>query len=132
MSAPKIDKHAHLTRRERQIMDVVYQRGQATAFEIIEDIPDPPSYSAIRALLAILERKGHLKHTKDGAKYVYLPMQPRHRAAQSAVKRMLQTFFGGSAEKAMAALLGSSEAKFSEEELKRMADMIEAARKENR
>ena len=125
-------KEIHLSRRERQIMDVIYARGHATAMEIIQEVPDPPSYSAIRALLAILERKGHVKHTRDGAKFVYAPIRARHHAARSAVKRLLQTFFEGSAEKAMAALLDSADAKFSDEELQRMSKLIDTARKEKR
>lgn len=122
----------HLSRRERQIMDVIYSQGRATALEVIERLPDPPSYSAIRALLGILERKGHLSHVKDGAKYVYLPTQPRQRAAQSAIKRLLTTFFDNSAEKAVAALLDSSDTKISDEELDRLGKLIRKAKKENR
>ena len=122
----------YLSRRERQIMDVIYARGRASAAEVIEAMPDPPSYSAIRALLAILERKGHVKHVKEVTKYIYLPVQPRHRAAQSALKRMLQTFFDGSIEKAVTALLGNTKTKFSAEELERMEKLIAKARKESR
>lgn len=113
-------------------MDVIYERGQATALDVIEHIPDPPSYSAVRALLAILERKGHVKHTKDGAKYVYLPIRSRKRAAQSAIKRVLQTFFNGSVEKTVAALLDNAESKLSDDELERMSKLIEQAKKEGR
>lgn len=121
-----------LSRRERQIMDVIYAQGRATAQEVIDHLPDPPSYSAIRALLGILERKGHVSHTKDGAKYVYLPTQPRQRAAQSALKRLLTTFFDNSAEKAVAALLDNSDTKITDEELDRLGKLIRKAKKENR
>src|SRR5262245_33017192 len=127
-----MSKEIHLSRRERQIMDVVYARGRATAMEIIQEVPEPPSYSAIRALLAILERKGHVKHVREGAKFVYLPVKPRHQAARSATRRLLEIFFGGSAEKAMAALLDSTEHQISAEELERMGKLIEDARKEKR
>ncbi len=122
----------HLSRRERQIMDVIYRRGQATALDVIEEIPDPPSYSAVRALLAVLERKGHVKHSKDGIKYVYAPTRSRQRAAQSALRRVLQTFFEGSVEKAMASLLDNSDTKLSEHDFDRMSKLIEKAKKENR
>src|SRR5262245_26585922 len=119
----------NLTRRERQIMDVIYRQGRATALEVIEQIESPPSYSAIRALLAILERKGYVKHTKDGAKYVYLPTQSRKTAAQAALKRLLSTFFDNSKEKVVAALLESNDSRTSDEEWKRLSDMISQARK---
>jgi predicted transcriptional regulator len=121
-----------LSRRERQIMDVIYRRGQATALDVIGEIPEPPSYSTIRALLVVLEKKGHLKHTKDGAKYLYAPVRSRQQAAKSALKRVLQTFFESSVEKAVAALLDSSDKKLSDQDLDRMAKLIEKARKENR
>src|SRR5690349_14252549 len=85
-----------LSRRERQIMDIIYQKGQASATEIHEALPDPPSYSAVRALLSVMEKKEYLRHTRDGARYVYLPTQPRNRAAQSALAQVVKTFFGGS------------------------------------
>ncbi len=110
-------------------MDAIYKLGSATAYEVLDNIPDPPSYSAIRALLSILERKGHLKHTKSGARFVYLPVEPRHRAAQSAIKRLLNTFFGGSTEKAVAALLDDADTKLSEKELDRLGKMIKEAKK---
>ncbi len=119
-----------LSRRERQILDILYQRGQASAAEVMEALPDPPSYSAVRALLRILEEKGHLKHREEGAKYVYLPTRPRSRAGRVALQRVLQTFYGGSVEKAVAALLDSSDEKLSAEELERLQTLINQTRKE--
>src|SRR3954471_349842 len=94
-----------LSRRERQIMDVVYRRGPATAAEVLEGLPDPPSYSAVRAMLRVLEEKGHLRHEEKGPRYVYLPTVPREEARQSALSQLVQTFFDGSTEQAVAALL---------------------------
>ena len=124
--------HIHLSRRERQIMNAIYERGQATAAEVMEGIPEPPSYSAVRAMLRLLEEKGYLKHQQDGARYVYIPTLSREKARQSALKQMLQTFFDNSAEQAVAALLGMSIARLSDEELDRLSQMIEEARKEGR
>lgn len=121
-----------LSRRERQIMDIIYSRGQATANEVLENLSDPPSYSAVRALLRVLEEKGHLRHTLDGQRYVYSPTVARERAKRSALRGVLQTFFGNSAEEAVAALLDISEKKLSDDELKRMEDLIKQARKEGR
>jgi predicted transcriptional regulator len=121
-----------LSRRERQIMDVIYRRGRASVAEVVADIPDPPSYSAVRALLRILEDKGHLKHIQDGPRYVYLPARPRRRAGRAALKRVLQTFYDGSVEKAVAALLDASSPKLSPEEMARLARLVERARKEGR
>jgi BlaI family penicillinase repressor len=122
----------HLSRRERQVMDVIYRRGQATALDVIEEIPDPPTYSAVRAILAVLEKKGHVKHKREGVKYIFAPTRSRERAAQSALTKVLQTFFDGSAEKVIAALLNPSEKKPSREDLERMTKLIEDAKKENR
>src|SRR5258705_2448697 len=105
----------HLSRRERQIMDVLHARREATAAEVLSDLPDPPGYSAVRALLRILEEKGHLKHVKEGRNYVYLPTQPRQTAARAALAQVVQTFFGGSIERAVAALVSQSDAKLSDE-----------------
>lgn len=121
-----------LSRRERQIMEIVYQRGRATVAEVLEDLPDPPSYSAVRALLRILEEKGHLKHEHDGPRYVYIPTVPRAQARDSAMKRLVRTFFDGSPEKAAAAFLDMSAAQLSDEDLDRLAEMIEQARREGR
>ncbi len=124
--------HLDLSRRERQIMDVIYARGSATVRDVMDSIPDPPGYSAVRAMLRILEEKGHLEHLQDGPRYVYQPVVPREEARESALKRLLGTFFDGSAERAVAALLDLSSAELNEEELDRLAAMIELARKEGR
>ena len=124
--------HAHLSRRERQIMDVIYSKGRATAAEVLELIPQPPSYSAVRAMLRLLEEKGYLRHEQDGPRYVFLPTLSRERARQSAMKQLLQTFFDNSAEQAVAALLDMSRARLSDAELDRLSEMIERARKEGR
>jgi BlaI family transcriptional regulator, penicillinase repressor len=109
-------------------MDVIYARGQATAAEVAEAIPDPPSYSAVRALLRILEEKGHLRHEQQGLRYVFLPMVKRSSARRSALKGLVRTFFDGSVEQTVAALLGQQ--KLSPGELDRLAQMIERAKKE--
>ena len=124
--------HTHLSRRERQIMDIIYQHGQATAAEVMENLPSPPGYSAVRAMLRLLEEKGYLKHQQDGPRYVYLPTLSREKARQSALKQMLQTFFDGSTEEAVAALLDISRSQLTDEELDRMSQLIEEARKEGR
>ena len=120
----------HLSRRERQIMDIIYRRGQASAAEVLGEMEDAPSYSAVRAFLRILEEKGHLKHRKEGARYVFLPTQPRRQAARSALQRVLRTFFDGSTEKAVAALITMADADLSPAELDRLAALIREARKE--
>jgi predicted transcriptional regulator len=119
-----------LSRRERQIMDVLYARGAATAAEVQEAIPDPPSYSAVRALLRILEEKGHARHETQGPRYVYLPQLSRQRARKSALKRLVSTFFEGSAAQAAAALIGSET--LSKADLARLASIIEKAKREER
>lgn len=124
--------HQHLSRRERQIMDIIYQRGQATAAEVQENMPDPPSYSAVRAMLRLLEEKGYLKHEQDGPRYVFKPTLAREKARKSALKQMLETFFDGSTEQAVAALINLSKAKLSPDELDRLSQMIETAKKEGR
>src|SRR5262249_50863507 len=121
--------HLHLSRRERQIMDVLYRKGSATAAEVLESMPQPPSYSAVRALLRILEQKGHVRHEESEGKYVFLPTVPPDKAKRSAIRHVVQTFFGGSAEQAVAALLDSSSSKLSESELDRLQDLIDRARK---
>ena len=126
------DAQEKLSRRERQIMDIIYQQGQATAAEVMERLPDPPSYSAVRALLRVLEDKGHLRHEEQGPRYVYLPTLPRDKARSSALKQVVQTFFEGSTEQAVAALLGMSPVALSDEELDRLARLIDQARKEGR
>ena len=124
--------HANLSRRERQIMDIIYKRAQATAAEVMENLPDPPSYSAVRAMLRLLEEKGYLKHQQDGLRYVYLPTVSREKARQSALKQMLQTFFDDSTEDAVATLLDISKSKLSKQDLDRLSALIEEARKEGR
>jgi predicted transcriptional regulator len=124
--------HTDLSRRERQIMDIAYKRGRATVAEVLEDLPDPPSYSAVRALLRVLEEKGHLTHEQDGPRYIYLPTLPESEARQTAMKRLLRTFFDDSAERAVAAFLDMSASDLSQEELERIAELIEQARKEGR
>lgn len=124
--------HRDLTRRERQIMDIVYRFGRATAAEVQDNLPDPPSYSAVRALLRVLEEKGHLTHEQEGPRYVYFPTLPREKARKSAMKRLVRTFFDDSAEKAVAALLSMSASDLSDEELASLEDLIEEARQEGR
>jgi predicted transcriptional regulator len=123
--------HHTLSRRERQIMDVLYQRGKATALEVQESLPDPPSYSAVRALLRILEDKGHIRHEQEGPRYVFTPKLPRDKARRSAIRHVMETFFEGSPEQAVAALLDVSSSKLSPEELDRLAKLIENARGES-
>jgi predicted transcriptional regulator len=121
-----------LSRRERQILDILYRQGRATAAEVRAELPNPPSYSAARAVLRILEGKGHVRHEEQGLRYVYLPTVPREKARRSAVRHLVETFFHGSAEQAVAALLDASAAKLSTEELDRLAGLIERARKEGK
>jgi len=125
MAAPS---EVALSRRERQIMDVVYQRGKASVADVVGDLPDPPSYSAVRALMRILEQKGHLKHAKQGAKYIYRATRPRQVAARSAMRRILRTFFDGSTEKAMVALLGVAPTKLTPKQLNRIVALVNQAR----
>lgn len=113
-------------------MDVVYREGQATAIEVLSSIPDPPSYSAVRAMLRVLETKGHLRHVVAGPRYVYLPTVPRDRARRSALANMLQTFFEGSAAKAVVTLLDISRPELSAEDLDRLSRWIDRAREEGR
>ncbi|TPV95948.1 MAG: BlaI/MecI/CopY family transcriptional regulator [Myxococcales bacterium FL481] len=120
-----------LTRRERQIMDVLYQQGRATAARVRELMPDAPSYSTVRALLRLLEQKGHARHTQDGPRYVYSPKRPRGSAGRAAAKRLLDTFFAGSVEQAMSTLFDVSDP-VAPEELDRLTALIERARKEGR
>ncbi|HWZ33231.1 MAG TPA: BlaI/MecI/CopY family transcriptional regulator [Bryobacteraceae bacterium] len=117
-----------LSRRERQILDILYERGRATAAEIQAALPDPPSYSAIRALIRVLEDKGHARHESDGPRYVFMPKVPRDKARRSALKHLLQTFFDNSATDAVATLLDTR--KVSPQELDRIEELIERTRKE--
>ncbi|TWT35163.1 Penicillinase repressor [Posidoniimonas corsicana] len=121
-----------LSRRERQIMDAVYALKQATVTEVVEAIDDAPSRTTIRTLMRILEEKGHLKHKKQGREYLYLPTRARTRAGQSAMRRVLETFFGGSLEQAVATHLSDPSADLSTEELERIANLISQAKKEGK
>ena len=121
-----------LSRRERQIMDVIYRRSAATVQDVRANLPDPPSYSAVRALLRVLVDKGHLRHKQDGPRYVYHPTVPRERARTSALQQLIKTFFDDSPEAAVAALLDMSGSELTEDELDRLGDMIERARREGR
>jgi len=118
-----------LSRRERQILDILYERGQATAADVQVALPEPPSYSAVRALLRILEEKGHVRHQQDGPRYVYVPTIARDNAKRSALRHVLKTFFDGSAEQAISALLDEGSSKLSPAELDRLARLIDTARK---
>src|SRR6187397_1444766 len=122
--------HSALTRRERQIMDVLFRRGRATAAEVMEDLPGSPSYSTVRTQLRVLEDKGHVRHEEEGVRYVYVAVVKRHAARKSALKHLVDTFFDGSAEKAVAALLGGEAARVSSEELDRIAEFAQKARKD--
>ncbi len=119
----------HLSRRERQIMDVVYARGSASATDVWQDLPDPPTRTAVRTLMRILEQKGHLKHTVRGREFIYRPMSAHSRVGQSALRRVLHTFFGDSLERAVASHLSDTSARLDPEELKRLAALVEEARK---
>jgi predicted transcriptional regulator len=122
----------HLSRRERQIMDVLHAREAATVAEVRAALPDPPGYSAVRALLRILEEKGHVRHRPEGARYVYQPRASRATASRSALKRLVATFFQGSVTQAMAALLENADTELSEAELARLQQIIKQAKKEGR
>jgi BlaI family transcriptional regulator, penicillinase repressor len=121
-----------LSRRERQIMDILYQRGKASANDVRDAMPDAPSYSAVRAMLRVLEEKGHVKHQEEGMKYVYAPVVAAGKAKRSAVKHVMDTFFQGSAEQIVAALLDVSSNRLTREELDRMAALIEKAKQEGK
>jgi BlaI family transcriptional regulator, penicillinase repressor len=120
------------SRRERQIMDFLHRVGKATAADVLEGIPDAPSYSAVRALLRIMEQKGHVRHEEEGRAYVYMPLVRRADARQSALSHLLKTFFDNSAEQAVAALLAIKGEKMSGAELERMSRLIDSAKKEGR
>ena len=122
----------YLSRRERQIMDVVYACGEAPAAEVVKRIPDPPTRTAVRTMLRILEEKGHLRHRKEGREFIYQPTRPRQRAGQSALRGVLATFFEGSLEKAVAAHLVDPAAGPTAEELARLARLIREAKKGRR
>jgi predicted transcriptional regulator len=127
-----MDEVKDLSRRERQIMDIIYSLGEATVTQVRDGIEDPPSYSAVRALLRILEEKGHLQHRHDGPRYVFSPTMNRNRARRSALQRILKVFFDGSTEKAVSALLDLSDGDLSEEDYDRLLGLIEKARREGR
>jgi predicted transcriptional regulator len=122
--------HHKLSRRERQIMDILYRLGRATASEVQDQLTGKPAYSTVRAQLRVLEEKGELRHEEEGLRYVYMPRQSRHQIQQSALKHLIETLFEGSAEKVVAALLGKGSSGITEEQLARMADLIERARDE--
>jgi predicted transcriptional regulator len=121
-----------LSRRERQIMDALYTLGEATVGEVMDHIPDPPSYSAVRATLRVLEEKSHVKHKQDGPRYLYLPTVPRDKARSHALKHLVGTFFGGSVEQAVMALLSMPETKMSDDQLEKLADQVRQAEEEGR
>lgn len=121
-----------LTRREREIMDILYRRGRASAQEVLAELSDPPSYSAVRALLRLLEEREHVKHTEDGQRYIYAPAVARGDARRSALSHVVKTFFAGSVEQAVAALVESPRSKLSREELDRLSDLIDRAKQEGR
>src|SRR4249920_616550 len=116
--------HTALTRRERQIMDILYRRGRATAGDVMDELSGQPNYSTVRTQLRVLEDKGHVRHEDDGLRYVYSPAVPRHAARRSALKHLVNTFFDGSAEKVVGALLGSDGSKMTDEELDRIEDLV--------
>ena len=122
--------HAVLSRRERQIMDILYEMGRATAADVMKGLPGEPSDSTVRTQLRVLEAKGHVRHEEDGAKYVYFPVVPRRVVRKSALKHVMNTFFDGSAEKVVAALLGPDGGKLTDEELDRIAELVAKARAE--
>jgi predicted transcriptional regulator len=122
--------HSALSRRERQIIDILYRRGKATAGEVMQELPGGPSYSTVRTQLRVLEEKGHVRHEEHGLRYVYAPAVPRHEARKSALRHVVDTFFDGSAEKTVAALLGGESTRLNDDELERIAGLIARARKE--
>ena len=130
MTARTGSDHAALTRRERQIMDILYKRGRATATEVMEELPGNPHYSTVRTQLRVLEEKGHVTHEEQGVRYVYVPAMARRAARKSALRHLVDTFFDGSAEQVVAAVLGGEGAKLSDEELDRIAELVEKAKKE--
>ena len=122
--------HSILTRRERQIMDILFRMGRATAAEVMAELPGEPSYSTVRTQLRVLEEKGHVKHEEEGLRYVYTPAVARQTARRSALRHLVETFFDGSAEKVVGALLGGEATRLSKAELDRIADLVSKARKE--
>ena len=124
--------HAVLSRRERQIIDILYRRGRATAAGVMEDLPGEPSYSTVRTQLRVLEEKGHVRHEEDGQRYVYSPAVARGTVRRSALKHLVETFFDGSIEQTVAALLGGDTSRLSPQELERISALIDKAKKEGR
>ena len=122
--------HTALTRRERQIVDILYRLGRATAGEVMRELPGTPSYSTVRTQLRVLESKGHVRHEEEGLRYIYVPVAPRRTVRKSALKHLIQTFFDGSTEQVVEALLGGEGARLTDAELKRIADLVAKARKE--
>ena len=125
-------KRTELSRREREMMDIIYEAGRATAADVRDAMGSPPSYSAVRATLRVLEEKGHLKHRQDGPRYVFLPTVPRDRASRSALRHLMKTFFDGSDHNSVAALLDLQASHLSREELARLTGLIEEAKKQGR
>jgi predicted transcriptional regulator len=121
--------HSSLTRRERQIMDILYRRYRATAAEVMADLPGDPAYSTVRTQLRILEEKGHVRHEEVGLRYVYAPAVPRHAARRTALKHLVDTFFDGSAAQVVAALLGHEATRLTDEDLARIGDLVARAKK---
>jgi predicted transcriptional regulator len=122
--------HVALSRREREIIDILYRRRRATASEVMADLAGNPSYSTVRTQLRVLETKGHVRHEEVGLRYVYMPALPRHAVRKSVLRHLVDTFFDGSTEKVVEALLGAEQTKLSAEELDRIACLVEKARKE--
>ena len=126
------EKHLQLGRRERQIMDVIYRKGRASVAEVRSELPDPPSYSAVRAMLGFLEDKGYLRHEQNGLKYVYLPALDTRQVRTSVLKHMVRTFFGGSPEQAVAALLEMADTRLSSKDKQYLSQLIKKAQQEGR
>ena len=122
----------NVSRRERQIMEIIYQRGAASAAEVLEAMPDPPSYSAVRAMLRLLEEKGHILHRKEGRKYIFMPKMAREKVSKSALRNVVTTFFDGSVEQVVASLLDLNQKNLSDGDLDRLSDLIDQARQEGR
>lgn len=123
---------SNLSRREREIMDILYRRGRATVGEVKADLSGEPAYSTVRAQLRVLEAKGRVRHEEQGLRYLYVPTVPRRSARKSALKHLVDTFFEGSSAKVVAALLGGEAARLSDEELDRIAELVKNARSESR
>jgi predicted transcriptional regulator len=130
MAKPPLTSSPQLSRRERQIMDILYKRGRATASEVMEDLPGNRHSSTVRTQLRVLEEKGHVSHEEEGLRYVYVPAVPRRAARRSALRHLVDTFFDGSAEQVVAAVLGGEGSRLSEKELDRIAELVDKAKKE--